>query len=101
MNDIKEDININSSYTPGAGGKYTGLSKEDVNLNLNKKKPEMEEAERLGTLGLVEDGLPLLLKPENMTKKAINKTLLSNNRLDNSVLSGLDDNDLKIKINPI
>ena len=101
LNDIKEDININSSYTPGAGGKYTGLSKEDVNLNLNKKKPEMEEAERLGTLGLVEDGLPLLLKPENMTKKAINKTVKSNNRLDNSVLSGLDDNDLKIKINPI
>ena len=101
LNDNKEDINTNSSYTPGAGGKYTGLSKEDVNLNLNKKKPEMEEAERIGTLGLVSEGMPLSLKPENLTKKASNKKVECNTRLDNSILSSIENNDLIIKINPI
>jgi hypothetical protein len=101
LNEIKEDINNNSSYTPGAGGKYTGASKEDINLNLNKKNPEMEEAERIGTLGLVTDGLPLLIRPENITKKALNKIVEDNDRLDNSILKSISDNHYKIKINPI
>ena len=101
LNDVKEDIIVNSSHTPGAGGKYTGVSKEEVNLNLNKKKPDMEEAERIGTLGLVAEGLPLLIKPENITKKALNKNIEYNSRLDNNILSSIENNDLKIKINPI
>ena len=101
FNDVKEDIIVNSSYTPGAGGKYIGVSKEDVNLNLNKKNPDMEESERLGTLGVAIEGLPLLLNPENITKKALNKMTENNNRLDNSILSSIKNNDYKIKINPI
>jgi len=101
LNEVKEDINNNSSYIPGAGGKYTGLSKEDVNLNLNKKKPDMEDAERIGTLGLVVEGLPLALRPENITKKALNKLVENNDRIDNSILKSINENEFKIKINPI
>ena len=101
LNDVKEEIVINSSYTPGAGGKYTGVSKEEINLNLNKKKVDMEEAQRIGTLGLVNENLPLSIKSNNTTKKALNKIVKCNDRLDNTILSSIDNNELKIKINPI
>jgi len=45
--------------------------------------------------------ISLLLKPENLTKKASNKKVECNTRLDNNILSSIENNELKIKINPI
>ena len=100
FNDNREQVMIKTGYIPNGGGKYTGLPKDEVNMVLNKKHPEMEESERIGTLGLVYEGMPLRLEQNQMTKPN-NKCLNSTDRLDNIVLSTLIDNDLKIKINPI
>jgi len=64
----------------------------------------MEEAERLGHLGLILEGLPIPITRENITKEPMRadfKANAYNNRLDSSILSTLVDNDTVIKINPI
>jgi len=92
---------IKTGYTPNGGGKYTGLPKEEVNMVLNKKHPEMEESERIGNMGLACEGMPLRLQKEQMTKDKNKCDYNLSSRLDNTILSTLLDNDLKIRINPI
>ena len=67
---------------------------------VNKKQIDLEESERIGTLGLAIGGLPIPLQQDNITKQAFRNNDI-NNRLDSSILSSLIDNDNIIKINPI
>jgi len=96
----REMIMINAGYTPGAGGKYVGLPKEEVNMNVNKRQIDLEESERIGTMGTVYEGLPIPLSNENITKDPMRNNAY-NNRLDSSILSSLIENEDIIKINPI
>ena len=96
----RENILIKAGHTPNGAGKFTGLPKENVNMVVNKKQIDLEESERIGTMGLAIEGLPIPLKQENITKQAYRNNDY-NSRLDSSILSTLIDNDNIIKINPI
>jgi len=96
----RELIMMKAGHTPNAGGKYVGLPKENVNMNVNKKQIDLEEAERIGHLGLIKENTPIPLTLDNITKEPY-KPNAYNNRLDSSILSTLINNDNIIKINPI
>jgi len=96
----RELIMMKAGRTPNAGGKFVGVPKEDVNMVVNKKQIDLEESERLGTMGLAYEGLPVRIEQENITKQKIMNNAY-NNRLDSSILSTLIENENVIKINPI
>jgi hypothetical protein len=96
----RELIMMKAGHTPNAGGKYVGLPKENVNMVVNKKQIDLEEAERLGHLGLIKENTPIPLTLDNITKEPYKPNAYMN-RLDSSILSTLVDNDNIIKINPI
>jgi hypothetical protein len=96
----RELIMMKAGRTPNAGGKFVGVPKEDINMNVNKRQIDLEESARIGNMGLVYDGLPAPIEKETITKEKY-QTNAFNNRLDSSILSSLIDNDNIIKINPI
>ena len=96
----RELIMMKTGRTPNAGGKFVGVPKEDVNMVVNKKQIDLEESERIGTMGLAYEGLPVRIEQENITKQKIMNNAY-NNRLDSSILSTLIENENVIKINPI
>jgi hypothetical protein len=96
----RELIMIKAGHTPNGAGKFVGLPKENVNMVINKKQIDLEEAERIGHMGLIKENTPIPLTLENITKEPY-KPNAYNNRLDSSILSTLVDNDNIIKINPI
>ena len=96
----RELIMMKAGRTPNAGGKFVGVPKEDINMNVNKRQIDLEESERIGNMGLAYDGLPAPVEKETITKEKY-QTNAYNNRLDSSILSSLIDNDNVIKINPI
>ncbi len=96
----RELIMMKAGHTPNAGGKFVGVPKENVNMVINKKQIDLEEAERIGNLGLINEGMPIPLSEDNITKQTY-KPNAYNNRLDSSILATLVDNDNIIKINPI
>jgi len=96
----RELIMMKAGHTPNAGGKFVGLPKENVNMVINKKQIDLEEAERIGHMGLVRENMPIPLTMDNITKDPYKPNAYSN-RLDSSILSTLVDNDNIIKINPI
>ena len=100
----RELVMMKAGYTPNGGGKYVGVPKENVNVFVNKKQIDLEEAERLGHLGLISEGMPIPLTRDNITKEPMRADLKANaynSRLDSGILSTLIDNDTVIKINPI
>ena len=96
----RELIMMKAGRTPNAGGKFVGVPKEDINMNVNKRQIDLEESARIGNMGTVYEGLPAPIDKENITKEKY-QTNAYNNRLDSSILSSLIDNDNIIKINPI
>ena len=96
----RELIMMKAGRTPNAGGKFVGVPKEDINMNVNKRQIDLEESARIGNMGTVYEGLPAPIEKENITKEKY-QTNAFNNRLDSSILSSLIDNDNIIKINPI
>uniref|UniRef100_A0A6C0EQM3 Uncharacterized protein n=1 Tax=viral metagenome TaxID=1070528 RepID=A0A6C0EQM3_9ZZZZ len=96
----RELIMMKAGRTPNAGGKFVGVPKEDINMNVNKRQIDLEESARIGNMGTVYEGLPAPIDKENITKEKY-QTNAFNNRLDSSILSSLIDNDNIIKINPI
>jgi hypothetical protein len=96
----RELIMMKAGHTPNGGGKYIGVPKENVNMVINKKQIDLEESQRFANLGLLQEGMPIPLVDENITKQPF-KPNAFNNRLDSSILSTLVDNDNIIKINPI
>ena len=96
----RELIMMKAGHTPNGGGKYVGVPKENVNMVINKKQIDLEESQRFANLGLLQEGMPIPLVDENITKQPF-KPNAFNNRLDSSILSTLVDNDNIIKINPI
>ncbi len=100
----RELVMMKAGYTPNGGGKFVGVPKENVNVAINKKQIDLEEAERIGNLGLISEGMPIPLTRENITKEPMRadfKANAYNNRLDSGILSTLIENDNIIKINPI
>ena len=96
----RELIMMRAGRTPNAGGKFVGVPKEDVNMVVNKRQIDLEESERIGTLGLAYEGMPVPIDISSITKQKHTDNAY-NNRLDSSILSTLIDNDNVIKINPI
>ena len=96
----RELIMMKAGRTPNAGGKFVGVPKEDINMNVNKRQIDLEESARIGTMGLAYEGLPIPIEKETITKEKY-QTNAYNNRLDSTILSSLIDNDNIIKINPI
>ncbi len=96
----RELIMMKAGRTPNAGGKFVGVPKEDINMNVNKRQIDLEESARIGNMGLAYDGLPAPITKETITKEKY-QTNAYNDRLDSTILSSLIDNDNIIKINPI
>ncbi len=100
----RELVMMKAGYTPNGGGKFVGVPKEYVNVATNKKQIDLEEAERIGHMGLISEGMPVPLTRDNITKEPMRSDLKANaynSRLDSGILSTLIDNDTAIKINPI
>ena len=100
----RELVMMKAGYTPNGGGKFVGVPKEHVNVVINKKQIDLEEAERIGHMGLISEGMPVPLTRDNITKEPMRSDIKANafnNRLDSGILSTLIDNDTAIKINPI
>ena len=91
---------MKAGYTPNAGGKFVGLPKEEVNMVVNKRQIDLEESERIGTMGTVYEGLPIPIDECSITKQPMKENAYSG-RLDSSILSTLIENNNIIKINPI
>ena len=96
----REMMLMKAGYTPNAGGKFVGLPKEEVNMVVNKRQIDLEESERIGTMGTVYEGLPIPIDECSITKQPMKENAY-NGRLDSSILSTLIENDNIIKINPI
>ena len=100
----RELVMMKAGYTPNGGGKFVGVPKEYVNVATNKKQIDLEEAERIGHMGLISEGMPVPLTRDNITKEPMRSDIKANaynSRLDSGILSTLIDNDTAIKINPI
>lgn len=96
----REMMLMKAGYTPNAGGKFVGLPKEEVNMVVNKRQIDLEESERIGTMGTVYEGLPIPIDECSITKQPMKENAYSG-RLDSSILSTLIENNNIIKINPI
>ena len=97
----REMLMINAGYTPGAGGKYVGLPKENINMNINKKQIDLEQSTRdSNNIGRIFDNGPVPIEDDNTTRN-INMPNAFKDRLDSNLLSSLKSNDLNISINPI
>ena len=97
----REMLMMNAGYTPGAGGKFVGLPKEDVNMVVNKRQTDLEQAPRdNNNIGRVYQARPVPVEEENITR-SISQDNAFKDRLDGNLLSSLKSNDFNISINPI
>lgn len=96
----REKILMDAGYTPGAGGKYIGVPKENINMEVNKQT-DMEMANRAyNNVGKIYQSTPVPITTENTTKN-ISMPNAYCERLDSSLLNSLKTNDYNIAINPI
>jgi hypothetical protein len=97
----RELIMINAGHIPGAGGKFIGLPKEQVNMTVNSKHVDLVENRRTPNLSIAQANLHIDVNPNSITKQPIKSNTIINDRIDGSILSSLIDNPDVIKINPI
>lgn len=92
----REKILMEAGYTPGAGGKFIGVPKENINVE-NKKQIDMEIADRnYGNINKIYQIIPDTI--DTNTKNVFNANAYEN-RLDPSLLSSLKNNEFSISIN--
>ena len=96
IDDTRENIFLKTAYTPGAGGKYVGIDKEDINMKSDKQIINTDYT----NIGKVYQSGPVKIENENITKNIYMPNAYKN-RLDKDLLSPLKDNDLNIQINPL
>jgi hypothetical protein len=96
IDDTREHIFLKTAYTPGAGGKYTGIDKSDIRMKSDKQIINTD----YNTIGKVYQSGPVKIEKESITKD-IYMANAYENRLDKDLLSPLKDNDLNIQINPL
>ena len=96
----RELINVKSEYTPGAGGKFIGISPENVKMTVSKQV-DLVETKRTPNVNASSANLHIALKTDNVTKTPSKPNDFNDGRLDGSILSSLLENPNIIKINPI
>ena len=96
IDDTRETIFLKTAYTPGAGGKYVGIDKNDIKMKTDKQNINTE----YNSIGKVYQSGPVKIEDENITKD-INMPNAYKDRLDKDLLSSLKDNDYNIQINPL
>jgi hypothetical protein len=99
----REMILMNAGYTPGAGGKFVGVPKENIKMDTNKKQVDLEESTRVtNNIGRIYQSRPIPIEKENITNPTYHDyDNAYAGRLDNNILSSLKSNDFNISINPL
>jgi hypothetical protein len=95
----REMLNMSMGRTPNAGGGYTNINKDGVNMSVSRNEEMIASARNTGNIGKV---YQTMLDPDSCTTTKEHQYLNSNeNRLDPKMLSSLTNNPYNLSVNPI
>jgi hypothetical protein len=96
----REMMNLETSHIPNAGGGYTGLGVDKVDMEVKKLTSDYINNRENNNITRVNNVInPIGL--EQITKPADRLNNVTNDRLDNNILSSLRENPYNISVNPI
>lgn len=96
----REAINLGTEHIPGAGGKYTSLAPDKVDMEIKKLTSDYMNQRENNNITRVANVVKPIETCE-VTKQAVHFLNANENRLDTSLLSSLKSNPFNININPI
>jgi hypothetical protein len=97
----REALNIASGYTPNAGGLYTGLDPDYVDVDSKKAMVDSLAPRATGNVTRVNQTTAMHMSPCELSRGAPNALNGNEQRLDPGVLASLKSNPYNLNINPI
>ena len=96
----RESINLGTDRVPGAGGKYTALAPDKIDMEVKKLTSDYMNQRETNNITRVATVIKPIESCE-VTKQSIKDLNFNEDRLDSSLLSSLRSNPYNININPI